>query len=121
MKNLSKGWWWSKLGRVQNGLGVTQKELAQILKVSSNQLKSWMRTTLGRTDVDEAIFDKCEELEKLIRFGNVVLDSNMKFKKWLRSKDLPVYGDASPLDYVKQGDCGMVMYSLSVIAGDSCA
>jgi len=80
-----------------------------------------MKTTSGRINIEEAVFDKCRELEKLIRFGNVVLDSNTKFKKWLRSRDLPVYGDASPLDYVKQGDYGMVKYSLSVIAGHSCA
>jgi hypothetical protein len=80
-----------------------------------------MRATRGRVEVDGVFLSRCKELEKLVQLGNIALDSSRGLKRWLRSGDIPVYGDSCPLDYLKQCDYEMVMHSLAVIAGHSCA
>lgn len=100
------------LKRLKNDLGITNNELANILNVSINELK--------HLNLDPQAYYKIGTLDALIYRGKKVLGAH-KFKKWLRSKP-PIFKGSTPLDYLTKpwGD-KIILHSLSVINGDSCA
>jgi len=102
---------------VEAGLGLTEKELSEVLRVAPRTLNNWTSGN-GIVNLKLIYVLKILDLEGIVILGLIAFRGG-NFQKWLRSQP-PAY-DKTPLECLKRGEYERIRHSLSVINGSSCA
>lgn len=104
----------AQLSTVKDGLGVTDKELADLVGTSAGTLRKW-RNRKSDFFIRDAQMRKLHSLESIVSLGKEAFDDKGGLKEWIREKPLSFCG-GTPLEFLMKNEYQRVRQSLAVLA-----